>query len=685
MGEAGAGGPARTSVRVRLLILALLPTLVLAPLLVGVTSSRWTWRMDRVLVARVASDLAVARGYLAELIGNAGREVEALGRSAAFRERLPEDSAALLAESRAAMGFDYLLLADEAGRILAASPPEAWARPEGRLLDPARRGGLERIGPEDLAALSPDLAGRARLRLIGAPEERRFEARGLIVRAASPVLLPDGRRGLLTGGLLLNRKEDFVDRISALVYPATRPEASPESREAFDLGVVTLFLDDVRVATTLRPDGEARALGALASAAVRRRVLEEGESWRDLAFVVNGWYYSAYDALDDAGGERVGMLYAGVPKAPYVAARRITWAISGAAFLVVALLSVPVFLRWARGVFRPLEAMGETIARVEAGDFGARTFAGDPPAAEGEGADEILRLARHLDALLGLLQERDRELRKLNGGLNLLVEARTAELLSANQALEAATRRLVLSEKLAAVGEMAAGLAHEVNNPLAVIQGNLEVLRMALEDRAAEVGTELRLIEEQVLRMGALVSQLLQFARPGEFDEEDPDPACDPAQVLREIPPLLRPLLSEGGAVLETEPGSTRRAAMSVQELQQILVNLISNAVQAAPGGIVTLRSEDAEAEDGRRGVAVSVQDRGPGMEPAKLARIFEPFFTTRGARGNGLGLSICQTLADRRGGELQARSAPGAGSVFRLWLPETETPEARSGAPHPP
>ncbi|WP_018633719.1 sensor histidine kinase [Neomegalonema perideroedes] len=655
---------AGSSVRLRLLLLALLPTLLLTPLLIGVTTTRWTWRMDQVLIARVASDLAVARRYLLERVEGAGRAVEALGLSAEFQGRLAAgDSAALLAESRARLGLDYLLLTDEAGRILAASPPEAHPAPESPLLAPERSGGeILLIGPEDLAALSPALAERARIPLSDASGEER---RGLIVRATSRAPLADGAAGLLTGGLLLNRDEGFVDRIGDLVYPATRPETPPEAREGLDLGVVTLFLEDLRVATTLRPSGGARALGTRASEAVRAQVLEQGEGWRDLAFVVDAWYFSAYDAIHDAQGRRVGMLYAGVPKAPYAAARRITWAISGAAFLAVALLTLPLFLRWARSVFRPLEAMGATISRVEAGDMAARSRA-----ASGPSADEIARLARHFDGLLDQLQARDQELRGLNGDLNARVEARTAELLRANQALEAATRRLILSEKLAAIGEMAAGVAHEINNPLAVMQGNLEVLRMLLEDRLGEVGTELHLIEEQVSRMEALARQLLQFARPEEFAEGAVN--ADPRRVAEGIRPLLRHLLEAGGVDLALDPRSARRVAMSAHELRQILVNLLSNAVQATPrGGVVRLFSEDSASEDGRPGVALTIRDQGPGMKPEVLARIFDPFFTTRGLRGTGLGLAICQTLVARRGGELRARSAPGEGSSFTLWLPE--------------
>ena len=126
-------------------------------------------------------------------------------------------------------------------------------------------------------------------------------------------------------------------------------------------------------------------------------------------------------------------------------------------------------------------------------------------------------MAGHLDDLLDQVQERDRQLRDWGESLEQKVEARTADLRRAKAELEKTTERLIMSEKLAAVGEITASVAHEINNPIAVIQGNLEVARSLLEDEAARVETEFRLIDDQVYRIGAIVSKLLQFARPEEY------------------------------------------------------------------------------------------------------------------------------------------------------------------------
>ncbi len=167
--------------------------------------------------------------------------------------------------------------------------------------------------------------------------------------------------------------------------------------------------------------------------------------------MVNGWYISASEALTDVRGNRVGMLYAGIPKAPYTEARRVTLMMIGAAFLLVCGLFVPLALTWARGIFRPIAAMRDTITLVEAGDMGARTGAV-------AGAREIALVSAHLDQLLAQLECREQELRGRNQDLNARVEERTEDLTRANQALQATSRQLILAEKLATIGEVTAGI-----------------------------------------------------------------------------------------------------------------------------------------------------------------------------------------------------------------------------------
>lgn len=650
MPEPAAGSPVR-SVRHRLLAIALLPMLVILPMLLGVTMLRWTAKFDDLLNTKVNSDLTVARQYLARILETTGERVEALGQSTALAElaELPDRLPALLEERRAEMGLDFLYLA-RPDQLLATSPPGARPPAAGHVPDAAWRGhsttGIDIVSAADLAAIQPDLAARARVPLVptpnAVPTARAEEDRGMIVHTASPVVLPDGSRAILAGGLLLNRNLDFIDRINDLVY---REGSLPDGSQ----GTATLFLDDVRISTNVRLFEGSRALGTRVSAEVREAVLGQGRTWLDSAFVVNDWYISAYEPITDSSGARVGMLYVGFLEAPFAEARRSTLWLVVLGFLAVTAISVPIFLRWARGVFRPVERMTATIAAVEGGDLDART------GLDCRG-DELSRVAHHFDQLLDRLQERERELRDWNDELNARVEE--------------TTRRLILSEKLATIGEITASVAHEINNPVAVIQGNLDLLREMLGEDVRKAETEFRLLDEQVHRIGQIVGRLLQFARPEEYAGWAE--RSDPRGVIADCLPLVRHLLGRGGVSLRQDTRSGRMVLMNRTELQQVLINLIVNAINAMPeGGEIVISTEDAE-QGGVPGVRLRVTDTGMGMEDAVLARIFEPFFTTRAAGdGTGLGLSICRTLIERSGGAISAESRPGQGTTFTLWLPE--------------
>jgi signal transduction histidine kinase len=427
-------------------------------------------------------------------------------------------------------------------------------------------------------------------------------------------------------------------------------------------GTATLFLDDVRISTNVRLFEGRRALGTRVSAAVRQAVLGEGRTWLDSAFVVNDWYISAYEPISDSHGKRVGMLYVGFLETPFRHEKLITLATIIGAFLLVTALSVPIFLRWARAIFKPLEQMTDTISKVEGGDLDARTSL---PAAR----DEIGRVATHLDELLDRLQARDRQLRSWNEELNKRVAERTRELEAANKELELTTKQLVMSEKLAAIGEITAGVAHEINNPVAVIQGNLDVVRQVLGNQVQLASTEFRLIDEQIRRIEDIVTRLLQFARPEEFAGYLERHA--PRDVIEHCLPLVQHLLNRAEIDIVEDHRATGLVLMNRTELLQVLVNLIVNAIHAMPsGGTVTLRDFDEERQ-GTPGIVIEIADTGTGMDAETLARIFDPFFTTKSREGTGLGLSISQKLILRQGGAISAESEQGRGTRFLIWLPQ--------------
>ncbi|WP_095587855.1 sensor histidine kinase [Actibacterium ureilyticum] len=648
-----------TTVRLRLLVLALAPLVLLMPLLLLLGMTRWTSDYDKVLIANVESDLRIAEQYLARIMTATGDELKGVAESAEFAQVLGEDrnaETAFFRRKRDELALDFLYYLPEENAIEDAArwPVIATA------LNGRSDTQIDIFAAGDLARFPGDLAGRARIDLIdteaAVPSARMAEDRGMVVHAASPVHLA-GQEGVLVGGILLNRNLDFIDTINALVYLNAVTGGDRQ-------GTATLFLDDVRVSTNVRLFEDVRALGTRVSAVVRGAVLGDGKTWLDRAFVVNDWYISGYLPLTDSYGERVGMLYVGFLEAPFTAAKRSAYLWMMAAFAAVLALSGPVFLWLAKGIFAPLERMTQTMRRVGQGDLSARN-------ALTGARDEIGQVAAHLDDLLDQVQDRDRRLRAWADELNQRVEERTAELREANEKLESTYRQLVMSEKLASIGEITAGVAHEINNPVAVIQGNVDVIRETLGADAAPLQTELNLIDQQVTRISAIVGKLLKFARPSEFSGYDETVALAP--VVSDCLVLVEHVLAKGDIQVDTHIEPVPAVRIDPGEMQQVVINLIVNAVQAMgdAGRLdLTLRPEGRE---GREGVCLSLRDTGPGIPTDKLDTVFDPFFTTKLGEGTGLGLSISQSLIQRAGGIITARNADGGGAEFRIWLPAAD------------
>jgi signal transduction histidine kinase len=642
------------SIRTRLLALTLVPLLGVLPLL-GLILLLWgNTAIDGLLISKVRSDLAVAQGYFDRVLAEVGSGTQAVAESHRLQRALatapPERGAALdrlLDEAQQAHGLDFLQLLPPDAVGVAGNSTSVAVLPAAQL-----------------DALSPGLAEQSRITLMATegavPTDRTTEDRGLVLVAHARVTGAAGEPvGWLRGGVLLNRNLGFIDHINEIVYP--------EGSLAFgSQGTATLFLDDVRVSTNVRLFGDEaaeRAIGTRVSAAVREAVLGRGETWLDRAFVVKDWYVSGYLPLADAGGRRVGMLYVGFLERPFVAVKYAVLAGIGAVFFAVMLLAAWWSLRAAGRIFRPLERMTATMRRVESGDTTARVGPVTPP-------DEIGRLATTLDHLLDVVDDKTRALQHWGEALDHKVAERTTE-------LQAAQQQLVRSEKLATIGQLTASIAHEINNPIAVIQGNLDLLRMLLGEHATSVRDEIRLIDGQVERMRLIVTQLLQYARPNEYAGYVE--RLDVAEGVQDSLVLVRHLLERERVRLDNRcvPGTGPGVVINRQELQQVLINLMVNAVQAmamaeasAPDRERTLTLAMRTADSDR--VCIDVIDTGPGLDEVALAALFQPFFTTK-RDGNGLGLWISRGLLERYAGELRAANRPGLegpGAVFTVVLP---------------
>jgi signal transduction histidine kinase len=640
-------------VRRQLLGLVLLPLWAVLPLL-GLVLLGWgDAALDRLLVAKVRADLAVAEGYFERMLAEVGASTGAVAGSRALADALERQDAAalerLLADLQLRERLDLLAWRPVQGR---ATPERAqalpWVPPAG---DRRPHASVEVLPPAAQAALSPLLRERVTVPLLATrnaePDARPSEDRAMVAMATAEVRGRDGRLlGHLQSGVLLNRNLAFIDQLNDVVYPSgSLPWGSH--------GTATLFLDDVRISTNVRLfGGEAseRAIGTRVSRTVRERVLGRGEVWLDRAFVVQDWYVSGYRPLTDHQGQRVGMLYVGFLEQPFAWLKYAALATIGVICFGVMVPAGLLAWRWARGMIAPLERMSATMLRQVSGDTQARVG----PVAR---ADEIGLLAGHFDHLLDTLAGQTRALQRWNAELDAKVAER-------GRALEAAQQQLLRSEKLATVGQLTASIAHEVNNPIAVIQGNLDLMRELLGQHQAVVADELGLIDQQVERMRLIVTQLLQFARPGEYAGYVERLA--PARVINDCLVLVAHLLSRQHVRIVRDDRALGTASINRQELQQVLVNLLVNAIQAMPQG-GELHLSTADWPEGP-GVVIRVADRGEGLPPDTLLSLFQPF-VTRKPDGTGLGLWISRSLVERYGGDLRAANRPGGGAEFSVWL----------------
>lgn len=254
------------------------------------------------------------------------------------------------------------------------------------------------------------------------------------------------------------------------------------------------------------------------------------------------------------------------------------------------------------------------------------------------------------------LQDTVRQLRTIEIELNARMEAQRS-----------AENRLVQAAKLAAVGEMAAGIAHELNNPLTTVTGFSELVLQELPENSTH-RDELNMVLHEARRASDVVRRLLDFSRQGERVRT----RSDLNEVVNDVIALTRHLIQTNNVNLIMDLNeSLPWVSIDRNQMKQVLLNLIHNALQAMPKGgemkVSTFISENEEHD----WVVMSVKDSGVGIKPSDQERIFEPFFTTKGDRGGtGLGLSVTYGIVADHGGTIDIASEPEKGSTFTVWLP---------------
>ena len=224
--------------------------------------------------------------------------------------------------------------------------------------------------------------------------------------------------------------------------------------------------------------------------------------------------------------------------------------------------------------------------------------------------------------------------------------------------------QLVQSEKMAAIGQLAAGIAHELRNPLAIVMNALYDLRQQLREPEPGIVEDLRIAEEEIERAQAIIRDLLEFSRASGAEAE----RIDVNDLLQRTLQLLQKYLQNNGVRVRTQLGQIPPCAANGNAMRQILLNLLTNAVQAMPeGGELRLRT----ARVGPDRIRLEVEDTGVGIAPENLRSVFDPFYTTKApGQGTGLGLSVVHSVVRRYGGDVQVSSQLGVGTTFAIELP---------------
>ncbi len=294
-----------------------------------------------------------------------------------------------------------------------------------------------------------------------------------------------------------------------------------------------------------------------------------------------------------------------------------------------------------------------------------------------DSSQEMVDLAASFNVMRERLQAALDEINESRQQLESRVRERTAQ-------LEAAQRKLVQTDRLASLGQLAASVAHEINNPLSgILNLSMVVQRIVTDDgippaRVGEVRGYLSDISSETARAGRIVGDLLAFSRRSQPHRTDADLNALVAKTIALVDHKLR--LED--VTVETRLGpDLPRVPCDASQVQQVVLNLVLNAAEAIQGrGHVTVTTRRSPAGDG---VLLVVEDTGCGMPPDVQARIFDPFFTTKDeGQGVGLGLAVVYGIVQAHGGDIDVESAPGRGTRFRISLPLLPSPAPPAAAP---
>ncbi len=649
---------------------------------------------------RIRHDLNVARVIYddrIETIDSAlGITVGAPGFKTALGSGDPLGASEIVMGLSSRLGLDFFGFTDENGRLLFSASEGEHRREAASGPNPFVRGALEKNGPvsgtvvldrKGLEELGPSLPARAAILMRGTPGNGTDEVltRGLTIGAAVPVRLGGKTVGIVYGGYLLNEDTAIVDHIGETVF-------RNEVYRGHKVGTATIFLGDIRIATSVKDPSGKRALGTSAAPDVARQVIRQGIKWTDRAMVLDDWYITAYEPLTDLSGNRVGMLYVGVLEAKYADVRKRAFTVFAAITMAGVIMAVVLGWLLTTRIMRPVNHMIRASGELSRGNFS--------PDIGPVSNDDIGMLQKEFLLMTEVLKERE--------------ERQKAE----------SEIQLMQSQKQASVGRLAAGVAHEINNPLTGVLTFTHLL-LRRKDLPAEVLEDLETVAAQTERVREIVKSLLDFSRQTEISPE----VVEINGLIGDIVRLMNNQAHvKGVGLLFERAGGLPEFILDRNQLQSVMINMIINALDATPQGgrieIQTRAVEGGEAGDVRvnsgysnnrdasnggasngdasnggannrdasnggannggtnngesyslpangDGVEIIISDTGCGIAPEHMEKLFDPFFTTKEVgKGTGLGLAVSAGIVERHGGTVKVKSRLGKGSTFIIRLP---------------
>lgn len=534
--------------------------------------------------------------------------------------------------------LDFLVLTDQKGQVVyqCGKTVNQNEMAEDNLVDRVllKRdviASTEIIPKDQLLREGNDLAHKAKILIIKNQYEKNdsshTETSGMVLEAAAPIL--DNHNnfiGILYGGILLNHRNEIVDKIKETVY-------QDEVYKGKDIGTATVFLNDLRISTNVLLDNGKRAVGTCVSDEVREHVLIRGLHWIERAFVVNDWYISAYEPIKNYNDQIVGMLYVGVLAKKYDDIKKKTiWT-----FLLITLTAISaafiISYILANGISKPIKHLVSKTEKLSEGDLTQR--------ATKESDDEVGELVSAFNTMAESLMERDNQLKK------------------------STQKKIMESERLATIGQLAAGVAHELNNPLGgiLVYAHLMMEKLDSVDKKRE---QLEKIIIQTNRCKSIVKALLDFSHQ-----------TNPDIVLTDMNELLNSTLRllENQEKLKNIQFSLNLFSPKLDirvdrgQIQQVFINVIMNAVEAMEGnGKLTIVTK---VSDEKKYAQINFIDTGCGIQEKNREKIFEPFFTTKKVgEGIGLGLAICFGIIKKHNGYVEIHNNIKEGATLTILLP---------------